>query len=108
MKKTIILELTKDGETERVTMKSSPMSMLKKLPKLAKMMKAGWILKDIQGTDEQMKARMKNVLQGYQPGAAIPMKAMLAESGLKEVPGMLKKVLKKDEEIQAEKETGKL
>jgi len=77
-------------------MKSSLTGMAKKLPRLLKMLKAGWNLKDISGSDEQLKARMKKLLEGYQAGAAPPVRKMLAESGLKEVPGMLKNVLKKD------------
>jgi hypothetical protein len=92
------LELIREGETEEVTMKSSPTGMAKKLPRLLKMLKQGWSLKDITGSDERMKARMKAVLEGYMPGQAAPVRKMLAESGLKEVPGMLKNVLKKDAE----------
>jgi len=97
-KKWIHLELGKDGETKKVSMRmGKKIGMLKVAKKLGSLGKRGWQLKDISGDPESV-GMFNSVLDGYQTGDPVPIKKMVKTAGLAATPGFIKKLIKKDDE----------
>ena len=102
-KKWVHLELEKDGEIKKVSMRMGKMiGMLKVAKKLGSLGKQGWQLKDISGDPETV-GMFNSLLDGYHTGDPVPIKRMLKTAGLQAVPKQLKRFLKKDEEASEQK-----
>ena len=101
-KKWVHLELEKDGEIKKVSMRmGKKIGMLKVAKKLGSLGKRGWQLKDISGDPETV-GMFTSLLDGYQTGDPVPIKRMLKTAGLAATPGFIKKLIKKDESKQNE------
>ena len=101
-KKWVHLELEKDGKIKKVSMRMGKMiGMLKVAKKLGSLGKQGWQLKDISG-DPDTVGMFNSLLGGYHTGDPVPIKRMLKTAGLAATPGVIKKLIKKDESKQNE------
>ena len=102
-KKWVHLELEKDGEIKKVSMRMGKMiEMLKVAKKLGSLGKKGWQLKDISGDPETV-GMFDSLLSGYHTGDPVPIKRMLKTAGLAATPGFIKKLIRKDEEETKQK-----
>jgi len=97
--KTVTIWLKKDEENQQFQMKvGKRLGMLKIAKKLISMGRKGWQLYDITGDPETV-GMFKGILDGYQAGDDVPIKKMVKTAGLKSTPGFIKKLIKKDKEV---------
>ena len=101
-KKWVHLELEKDGEIKKVSMRMGKMiGMLKVAKKLGSLGKKGWQLKDISGDPETV-GMFNSLLDGYHTGDPVPIKKVVKAAGMVAIPRFIKKLIKKDESKQNE------
>jgi len=97
-KKWVHLELEKDGEIKKVSMRvGKKVGMLKVAKKLGSLGKQGWQLKDISGDPETV-GMFNSLLDGYHTGDPVPIKRIVKTAGLATTPRFIKKLIKKDEQ----------